>query len=172
MNKYANWFACSCGVILLTVSTLKFFGLTTPAEFWLLNDPVFKIKNQTLYSIAALLELCAAGCLLLPQSSRYKLWLASYFGANFLAYRLAVLTLADTDRCACLGHIGLMSRFTPAFERFLLWGLAGWMLLGALVFLIVTNRIIEPTCAAVLGSLEDGGVRQSEKSKPSYDRNC
>lgn len=124
-------YLAAVGVLLLAVAAAKAVSAFDGARILDMADPVLWVSTRHLMLMACGLELTVCCYLVLGGSLMARLTLILWLGCLFVAYRLGLGWSGGDRACSCLGNATHWFPWLQAYERIVLNGILGFMVLGA-----------------------------------------
>jgi hypothetical protein len=144
LNRLRCFFAISVSVFLFLAAIAKLIAIAQRESFLAYPDYVFNaiipsFTTQDALSLAATLEIVAAGFMLLKRRRLSSMVACSWMTAIFVSYRLLAKAFFAPKPCHCLGGIldwtGMSEKVLYALPVVLLW----YMGVGSAIFLFVSS---------------------------------
>ena len=115
LKNWPAFFILSAGTILMLAGTAKVLGVFGTSQVLDLHDPIFGLPFRHLMLSMGIVELFVAFLCLFTNQRTLSLGLIAWLTANFLAYRIGLLTLDWHHSCGFLiDPLNLSLRTTDA----------------------------------------------------------
>jgi hypothetical protein len=130
-SKMALFFRYSAGLLLLFTAIAKIVSACGSARILQTPDPVLSIPFQDLFWIVGSLELLVAFFCLWGKRLALPIGLVAWLATNFLAYRIALVTVDWHKPCSCLGNLTDALHISPQTADTAMKIILAYLLMGS-----------------------------------------